>query len=111
MGNKVLCTDVDYAIPYTPVYDGSPTTKQYVDNKQKSISVTLLAANWSSKSITVTATWVTSSNTVIISPDPSSITDYADNSVYCSAQSTNSLTFSCDTEPTNDLIVNVVILN
>lgn len=101
----------NYSTPYTPQYDGSPATKKYVDDKQVSISVTLAAANWSSKSITVTATWVTSSNTVIIAPDPSNITDYADNSVYCSAQGTNSLTFSCDTEPTNDLTVNVVILN
>lgn len=29
---KFLSTDTDYAIPYTPVYDGSPTTKQYVMN-------------------------------------------------------------------------------
>jgi hypothetical protein len=75
-----------------------------------SITVTLTAANWSSKSITVTATWVTASNTVIVAPDPSSMADYTDWGVYCSSQASNSLTFVCDTEPSNDIDVNVVIL-
>ena len=75
------------------------------------ITVTLASANWSSKSITVSATWVTSSNTVIISPAPANINDYAENSVYCSAQWSGTLTFSCNTEPSVDIVVNVVILN
>ena len=74
------------------------------------ISVTLTSAWWSSNSQTVTATWVTASNTVIVSPAPANITDYTDNKVYCSAQGSNSLTFSCDTEPTADIVVNVVII-
>ena len=75
------------------------------------ITVTLAAASWSSQSITVSATWVTASNTVIVAPDPSSMTDYTDWWVYCSAQWTDSLTFSCDTEPSNDIDVNVVIIS
>ena len=75
------------------------------------ITVTLASASWSSQSITVSATWVTASNTVIVSPDPSDIVDYTSNKVYCSAQGSGTLTFSCDTEPTNDIDVNVVILN
>jgi len=75
------------------------------------ITVTLASANWSNNEITVTATWVTASNTVIVSPDPSSITDYTDAKIYCSAQGTDSLTFVCDTEPSNDIDVNIVILN
>ena len=75
------------------------------------ISVTLASASWSSKTITVTATWVTASNTVIVSPTPSSMSDYVWGWVYCTAQWSNSLTFTCDTEPTNDITVNVVILN
>ena len=75
------------------------------------ITVTLASANWSSKSITVSATWVTASNTVIVSPAPSNINDYATNSVYCSAQWSGTLTFSCNTEPTSDIDVNVVILS
>lgn len=74
------------------------------------ITVTLASANWSSQSITVSATGVTASNTVIVSPDPASINDYATNSVYCSAQGSGTLTFSCNTEPTVDIDVNVLIM-
>lgn len=75
------------------------------------ITVTLASANWSSKSITVSATGVTASNTVIVSPDPSDMSDYTDWWVYCSGQWSWTLTFECDTEPINDIDVNVVILN
>ena len=74
------------------------------------ITVTLASASWSNNEITVTATWVTASNTVIVAPDPTSITDYTDAVIYCSAQASNSLTFTCDTEPSADIDVNVVIL-
>lgn len=74
------------------------------------ITVTLASANWSNNEITVTATGVTASNTVIVSPDPTYMSDYTSNWVYCSAQGSGTLTFTCDTEPSNDIDVNVVIL-
>lgn len=92
--NKIIHNSDEYELP-TP----------------KTITVTLASANWSNNEITVTATWVTASNTVICSPAPSSISDYSDNWVYCSAQSTDSLTFTCDSTPSNDITVNVVIMN
>lgn len=76
-----------------------------------STTATLAAANWSSKSITVSVAWVTATNTVFISPAPSSFTDYTNAVIYCSAQGSWTLTFSCDTEPSNDITVNVVIMN
>lgn len=82
-----------------------------VQSQHSTITVTLAAASWSSKTITVTATGVTASNTVFISPAPSSIWDYADWGIYCSWQWSWTLTFECDTEPTNDITVNVVIFN
>lgn len=75
------------------------------------ITVTLASANRSSKSITVSATGVTASNTVIVSPAPSDIADYADCGVYCSAQGSGTLTFGCSDTPSNDIDVNVVILS
>lgn len=84
---------------------------EYLIPQHSTITVTLASANWSSKSITVTATWVTASNTVIVSPDPTYMSDYTTNWVYCSAQWSWTLTFSCDTEPTSDIDVNVVILS
>ena len=85
-----------------------------LNNKQdqhSSITVSLTAAWWSNNSQTVTATGVTSSNSIIVSPAPSSVHDYSDNYIYCSAQGTDSLTFTCDTVPTWDISVNVMILN
>ena len=75
------------------------------------ITVTLASASWSNDEITVTATWVTATNSVIVSPVPSSISDYTSAGIYCSAQGTDSLTFSCSTTPYTDIDVNVMIVD
>lgn len=72
---------------------------------------TLTSAWWSSNSQTVSVTGVTASNTVIVSPAPADIADYADCGVYCSAQASGTLTFGCDTEPSGDIVVNVLIMS
>lgn len=36
---RVLATNIDYTTPYTPLYDGSPATKNYVDNKVQELGV------------------------------------------------------------------------
>lgn len=77
----------------------------------KVIQVTLTSAWWSSSTQTVTATWVTATNNVIVSPDPSSFSDYTDATIYCSAQSADSLTFTCASEPSNNITVNVMIFS
>lgn len=75
------------------------------------VTVTLLANWWSSSTQTVNATGVTASNNVIVSPDPADISDYSDWWIYCSAQWSGTLTFTCGTTPSNDIDVNVLILN
>lgn len=75
------------------------------------ITVTLTSAWWSSNSQTVSVTGVTASNTVIVSPAPSDIGDYADCGVYCSAQGSGTLTFGCDKAPDGDIVVNVLIMS
>ena len=77
----------------------------------KTIQVTLTSAWWSSNTQTVTATWVTTTNTVVVSPDPSSFEDYTWATIYCSAQASNSLTFTCSSAPSNNITVNVMIFN
>ena len=72
---------------------------------------TLTSAWWSSKSQTVSVTGVTSSNTVIVSPAPADIADYADCGVYGYWQWSWTLTFNCDTVPSGDITVNVLIFN
>lgn len=75
-----------------------------------SISVTLPAADWSGSAQTVTATGVTASNTVIIGAAPASQAEYTTCGVICTAQGTDSLSFTCTSTPTNDLTVTVLIL-
>ena len=93
------------------VYDGTQWNTTWGGGWSTTITVTLLTNWWSNNEQTVTATWVTASNTVIVSPDPSDFSDYTDAGIYCSAQASNSLTFVCDTTPSNDIDVNVVILS
>lgn len=75
------------------------------------ITVTLTVAGWNNKTQTVTATGVTASNDVIVTPAPTSMEDYTDATIYCTGQWSNSLTFTCDSTPTSNITVNVMIFN
>lgn len=89
---------------------------QEIDNKidnftaSTNLTATLVAADWSSNTQTVTVSGVTSTNTVIISAAPASIGDYLNAGIMCTAQSTDSLTFVCNTVPTNNITLNIAIL-
>lgn len=76
-----------------------------------SITISLTVANWSSSTQTVTASGVTADNTVIVSPTPSSMSDYASAGIACTAQASDSLTFTCATTPTSAISVNVVVVS
>ena len=89
---------------------GTPTW-QAPSGWHSTITVTLTSAWWSSNSQTVSATGVTASNTVIVSPAPSDIRDYADCGVYGYWQWSWTLTFKCDTVPSGDIVVNVLIMS
>ena len=95
------------------VYDKINAMDTTISGKasMSTITVSLTSAWWSSKSQTVSATGVTASNTVIVSPAPSSLNDYASNSVYCESQGSWTLTFKCNTVPSGDISVNVLILS
>ena len=85
-----------------------------LDEKQKKhtpISVTLSASGWTNLTQTVSVPGVTSSNTVIVTPAPSSHAVYGEAGVYCSGQSSESLTFTYTSVPTAALTVNVIILD
>lgn len=71
---------------------------------------TLAVADWSSNTQTVNVTGVTATNTVIVSPAPASAADYSAAGILCTAQGAGTLTFTCDTVPSNAITVNVVIL-
>lgn len=75
------------------------------------VTVTIASGDWSNNTCTKSATGVTASNTVIVSPAPASISTAANAGFYCSGQGADTLTFSCDTAPSSSITVNVVILN
>ena len=73
--------------------------------------VSLTVANWNATTTcTKSVTGVTTSNSVIVSPAPSSISDYVSAGVYCSAQGSGTLTFTASSTPTADLVVNVMVV-
>lgn len=76
-----------------------------------STSVTIEVSSWSGTTATVAVSGVTATNTVIVTPAPSSIDNYVSRGVICTAQATNELTFTCETTPASALSVNVVIIS
>lgn len=85
----------------------------YNATKHTTLTVTLAVASWntSTKQISVTASGVTASNLVEVSPAPASWEVAAAAGVYCSAQASNSLTFKCSSIPSAAITVNVVIFS
>lgn len=73
-------------------------------------TITLASANWSANSQTVSVTGMTATAIVFVSPTPASQSDYTTAGIICTAQAAGTLTFSCDTTPTNDITVNVVAM-
>ena len=72
--------------------------------------VTLVSSQWTDNTQVITLTGVTSSNTIIVSPTPSSIESYSEFSIQCTTQGENSLTFICDETPDVNIEVNVLVL-
>lgn len=70
----------------------------------------LTVAGWSGNMQVLGVTGVTASNVVIVAPAPASQKAYGKAGVKCTAQGENSLTFSCESTPTEVLSVNIVIL-
>lgn len=96
-----------------PVKNSDVATKGYVDGiKPKSISITLPASGWSSNTQTVTVNGVLADESAqLIQPMPAiaSQSAYISAGIICSGQAANSLTFTCQTVPTENLTVYVVI--
>lgn len=76
-----------------------------------STTTTISVANWNATTTcTKSVTGVTSSNSVIVTPAPASISTWTSNGVYCSAQGSGTLTFTCSTTPSADITVNIMIV-
>lgn len=72
-------------------------------------SHTLTATNWSNNQLTLIEPEITTSNDVFVSPDPSDWSAYNAAGIRAVSQGTGTLTFECDTTPTTDIGVNLVI--
>jgi hypothetical protein len=53
---------------------------------------------------------MTATGVVLVSPDPTDQSAYTSAGIICTAQGTDSLTFTATTTPTADIDVNVVML-
>ena len=97
----------------TPVNGSDGANKAYVDSKAPtSVTITLSASSWSSNTQTVTVSGVVASETAqLITPTPAiaSQSAYYEAGIMCTGQAANSLTFTCQTVPTSNLTVYVVI--
>lgn len=130
-GDHIHPTDTSRAALASPTFTGTPkaptaaagtsntqiATTAFVDTAINNvagtiISVSIPASAWSNKSATVTCAGVTSTSNIIVTSDPSTMEAATEAGVYCSAQGTNSLTFSCmSDEPSVSLTMDVWIGN
>lgn len=106
-------TDLSGILPVSQGGTGATTAQQARSNlnaqaQHKAITVTLSSGvtSWS-----VTATGVTTTNTVVVCPTDSSKQAYVKAGVTCTAQGTDILTFTATTATTEVLTVNVLILD
>lgn len=97
----------------TPISDTDVANKAYVDSKSPtSVAITLSSSSWSSNTQTVTVSGVSATETAqLITPTPAiaSQSAYYEAGIMCTGQAANSLTFTCQTVPTSNLTVYVVI--
>lgn len=80
--------------------------------KPTSVAITLTTSGWSASTQTVTVSGVSATETAqLITPTPAiaSQSAYYEAGIMCTNQGTNSLTFTCQTVPTSNLTVYVVI--
>lgn len=103
--SSVTATELDYCSGVTSSIQTQLNSKQ---GAFSNTSVTLTSAGWSSNTQTVTVSGMTATKIVWVSPAPASSADYSAGGVYCSAQGSNSLTFTCATQPSVDITVNVI---
>lgn len=90
---------------------GAATAEQVNALKPKTATVTLTAAGWRKGEQTVTVTGIladSSAQIVDVCPANKPSADrWAAAGVWCTSQAANSLTFSCDSVPTEDINVNI----
>lgn len=85
--------------------------KDSVNAKTANATCVLSASDWSEGSQSKTVQGVTATNNVIVSPAPSSYVAAMEAGVYCSGQSEGALSFAYIKQPTQDITMNILIVN
>lgn len=75
------------------------------------LTATLPTAGWSNNTQTVTVDGVTADNVILVTYAPESKSAYVSADVSCTTQAVDSLSFSCATTPSVDIIANVMIID
>ena len=73
-----------------------------------SLTVTLLASGWLNNSQTVQVINMNTTKSVVVEATEASKDDYSGAGIMCTAQGVNTLTFTCESVPTEDLTVNIL---
>lgn len=78
--------------------------------KSVAVSVTIAVADWANNTCTKSVSGVTSSNNIIVSPDPTSFFTYGDAQIRATAQGSGTVTFTCEAVPSESVTVIVLIV-
>lgn len=73
------------------------------------MQTTLTVAGWTGGSQTVNVEHVTATNTIIVSPIPAHQDNYSSAGILCTEQGDGTLKFTCTSDPTAEITVNVYI--
>lgn len=73
------------------------------------VQTTLTVAGWTGGSQTVNVEHVTATNTIIVSPIPDHQDNYSGAGILCTEQGDGTLKFTCTSDPTAEITVNVYI--
>ena len=82
--------------------------------KAKASTLSLSVSGWTASgdvyTQTISASIVSATSNVIVTPSPQYVDEYAESGIVCTSQGTGTLTFQCKTPPTATLTVNIMSL-
>lgn len=86
----------------------SETATRLTNALPTAVTVTLTVAGWNNKTQSVQVINMNTTKSVVVQANDSSRDAYTDAGIKCTAQGTNTLTFTCETLPTEAIQVNVL---
>ena len=81
-----------------------------MQKKAKQKTIQLIANDWSSNTQIINVSDVVASSIVIISPAVDDYYKCVSAKILCTAQGQNTLTFQCETVPSTDISISIIIL-